>query len=179
MVLFKAYIGLGNLEDSTRYLDLFTKINDSINSAEKKAVEKPIKQIISEKEKMINMKLNQFITAITVVFLLMITLGVVIWVRKEKRLHKKYELIIKKLEEAKEQIKTKNNENKFFEKTPQKTIQIADETVVAILSKLEKFEKSNKFMLCFIINIYIIIKHNQNLLLSTKSITDNKSLQVT
>jgi len=141
MVLAKAYIGLGEPEASTKYLGLFTKINDSINSAEKKAVEKPIKQIISEKEKMIDIKLNILI----VVFVLLITLGILLWSRREKRLHQKYELVIKKLEEPKEQIETNSNENESAEKAPQKSIQIADETVVALLSKLEKFEKSNKF----------------------------------
>ena len=50
MVLAKSYLGLDDSKSSKEYLSLFTKINDSINSVEKAAVEKPIKQIISEEK---------------------------------------------------------------------------------------------------------------------------------
>lgn len=144
MVLAKAYIGLGDNEASTKYLGLFTKINDSINYAEKKAVEQPMKQIISEHKKMNDLKLNQIIIFVTVTFLLLMILGVLLWFRKEKRLHQKYDLVIQKLEKPKELVEAKNNE-KLSEKVPQKSINIADETVAALLAKLEKFEKSKKF----------------------------------
>jgi hypothetical protein len=44
MVLAKSYLGIGDNTTSQKYLELFSKLNDSINSAEKDAVEAPVKK---------------------------------------------------------------------------------------------------------------------------------------
>lgn len=141
MVLAKSYLGLDDSKSSKEYLSLFTKINDSINSVEKAAVEKPIKQIISE-EKINNAeKINRIIIYTLILFLVLIIIGWLLWLRNEKKLHKKYETVIQKI------VHKKNDHKKnSLEKTSLKPIQIADETIVTLLSKLEKFEKSEKYL---------------------------------
>ena len=141
MVLAKSYLGLDDSKSSKEYLSLFTKINDSINSVEKAAVEKPIKQIISE-EKINNAgKINRIIIFTLILFLVLIIIGWLLWLRNEKKLHKKYEEVIAKISHKEENILA-NEEIK----EPKPLLGITEEVSKDLLQKLEKFEKSEKYL---------------------------------
>ncbi|PWN65934.1 helix-turn-helix domain-containing protein [Chryseobacterium oncorhynchi] len=144
MVLAKSYLGVGDSQTSQRYLDLFSKLNDSITSIEKEAVEAPVKKMISETKVNGDKKIKK-IVAISFVILILITAGMLIYrKRSNKIIHKKYEDLIDKISQEKEENKAaptleRNDEIKS-------SITITDETVRALLLKLEKFENSEKFL---------------------------------
>ena len=67
-VLAKANLGIGQDEKSQKYLDLFSKLNDSINTEEKEGVEEPVKQIVKKTEKSYTEKVKTTtITAVVVI----------------------------------------------------------------------------------------------------------------
>jgi YesN/AraC family two-component response regulator len=147
MVLAKSYLAIGENSTSQKYLDLFSKLNDSINSVEKEAVEVPVKKMITETKVNGDKKIKRIII-ISVVILILITGMMLIYRRRShKIIHKKYEDLIAKIhreneEERTEPISEKNNTNNGIK--PSSTI--TDETVKALLFKLEKFETSEKYL---------------------------------
>ncbi|AZB26990.1 AraC family transcriptional regulator [Chryseobacterium bernardetii] len=144
MVLAKSYLGIGDNTTSQKYLELFSKLNDSINSAEKDAVEAPVKKIISETKSNGEKKIKR-IAVISFVILILITGGMLIYRRRSNKIiHKKYEDLIAKIHQ---------NEDDKRESAPEKnnndiktSVTITDETVKILLLKLEKFEASKKYL---------------------------------
>ncbi|CAH0191934.1 hypothetical protein SRABI04_01761 [Chryseobacterium sp. Bi04] len=147
MVLAKSYLGIGDHSRSQKYLDLFSKLNDSINSAEKQAVEAPVKKMISE-TKINGEKKIQRIAVISSSVLILITGGMMIHRRRShKIIHEKYEDLIAKIHHEAEVNKIeltseKNNKSNGIKSS----ITIIDETVKVLLLKLEKFEASKKYL---------------------------------
>lgn len=144
MVLAKSYLGIGDSPTSQKYLDLFSKINDSITSIEKDAVEIPVKKMISETKINGEKKINK-IVVISIVILSLITGGMLIYRRRSNKIiHKKYKDLIEK-------ISQENEENKIepiLERNIgiKSSVTITDETVKSLLLKLEKFETSEKYL---------------------------------
>ncbi|MCQ9638103.1 AraC family transcriptional regulator [Chryseobacterium sp. WG14] len=147
MVLAKSYLGIGDHSRSQKYLDLFSKLNDSINSAEKQAVEAPVKKMISE-TKINGEKKIQRIAVISSSVLILITGGMMIHRRRShKIIHKKYEDLIAKIHHETgistiESTSEKNNKSNGIKSS----ITITDETIKVLLLKLEKFEASKKYL---------------------------------
>ncbi|RXM50556.1 hypothetical protein BOQ64_17580 [Chryseobacterium sp. CH25] len=145
MVLAKSYLAIGENSTSQKYLDLFSKLNDSINSVEKQAVEVPVKKMISETKVNGEKKIRK-IAVISFVILVLITAGMLIYRRRSNKIiHKKYEDLIT-------EIRSENKDGKITEpvsdknNTVKSSVTITDETVKALLLKLEKFETSEKYL---------------------------------
>ncbi|REC63771.1 hypothetical protein DRF65_03420 [Chryseobacterium pennae] len=147
MVLAKSYLSVGENSTSQKYLDLFSKLNDSINSAEKDAVEAPVKKIISETKSNGDKKIKS-IAVISFTILILITGGMLMYRRRSNKIiHKKYDDLIAKIQIENENNKLesaseKNNENNKVKPS----VTITDETMKALLLKLEKFEGSKKYL---------------------------------
>jgi len=145
MVLAKSYLGTGDSKTSEKYLDLFTKLNDSITSAEKEAVEVPVKKIISEtrtdSEKIIRK------TIILSISILIMILAGTLWYRKRANdnLHKKYEELITQISTGQKNISEEPVEIKENAEV-KPAVNITDETVKVLLARLEKFELSEKYL---------------------------------
>ncbi|MCQ9634250.1 tetratricopeptide repeat protein [Chryseobacterium sp. WG14] len=138
-VYFKSCVELGEKEISKKYMNLYTKLNDSLVNAEKKTINTPVKHIIDEQSEIYNSNIQKILIAIFILILTLSAAGWFFWKRKQKALHKKYELIITNLKTANA---TASNANIAIERS----INITDETVKTLLLKLEKFEKSQKFL---------------------------------
>ena len=150
MSLAKSYSGIGKNEISQNYLDLFSKLNDSINIIEKEAVEEPVRQIISKNNKNYSEKLSTTILISGTLVLLVIITGLVIWKKRKRALHAKYETVINhlknKIPDSPSLIESETEEKiEEAETTKTKQVNIADETITSLLKKLDKFESSNKF----------------------------------
>lgn len=147
MVLAKSYLSVGENSTSQKYLELFSKLNDSIISAEKDAVEAPVKKVISETKSNGEKKVTG-IAVISFTILILITAGMLIYRRRSNKIiHKKYEDLIAKIhlenEDDKRESRSEKN-NEYNRVTP--AVTITDETVKALLLKLEKFESSKKYL---------------------------------
>lgn len=146
MVLAKAYLGLEKSEISQKYLDLFSKLNDSINKIEKEAVEESIKQIVKKNEKNYSEKLRTIIIGVSISILAFLIIGMLIWKQKKRRLHKTYEKIIETLKvNLAESQKTLILKEADEEDNIQKTLNMSEEKAKALLIKLDKFERNNQF----------------------------------
>ena len=76
-----------------------------------------------------------------ILFLVLIIIGWLLWLRNEKKLHKKYEEVIAKIIHKEENILA-NEEIK----EPKPLLGITEEVSKDLLQKLEKFEKSEKYL---------------------------------
>lgn len=134
MVLAKSYMGQNDNIASQKYLDLYSKLNDSIVSIEKRAVELPIKKIISENKSNTDYK----IVIVTVVFFVVIMIiGILLFLyrkRSQRIFNEKYNELIGKL-----RVEKKYSETRSY-------ISITDETAKNLLQKLERFEVTEKFL---------------------------------
>lgn len=146
--LFKVYLETGDKQKSKHYADLYTKLNDSLKKAEQKSINTSVNKIISEKETEKNETIKNVLILASSLLLVMLLFGCIFWKNKSKKLHQNYEKLIGKikLENQTEPSIATNTELKATEVLRKSNeIQISDETVKSVLSKLEKFEKSKKF----------------------------------
>lgn len=172
MLLAKSYLATGNNETSQKYLKLYTKLNDSIFLAERKAVEKPINEIISKNEKSYSEKLRITVLAAGILILIFIVAGLVFWNKRRKVLHKRYEALINDLKTGVSEPVSIEPDTEDFETTEnyevKSTITIPDETVKTLLRKLEKFEKSKLYLQQDISKVWLANHINTN----TKYLSD-------
>jgi len=149
MVLAKCYLGINETAASEKYLNLYSKLNDSINAVEKIAVEEPIKQIVSESTKTNNQKLKYTLITYSILLALLIITGITVWNKKRKTLYRKYEDLIASLQSPPHKVLSGNSALKTvqFENNTHKSksINITDETIENLLSGLEKFERLKLF----------------------------------
>ncbi|GAB3415609.1 helix-turn-helix domain-containing protein [Niabella aquatica] len=149
MVLAKSYLGTGQNEISQKYLELYSKLNDSINTVEKKAVEDPVRQVIKKNEKSYSQRIKNISVIVGTLVLALLLTGLIIWKHKKKRLHRKYEAIIDHLKtnlSEPQETPAAPSQQQVPEKNMQRSVNISKETITLLLSKLDKFEKSNRFI---------------------------------
>ncbi|MGE8556630.1 MAG: helix-turn-helix domain-containing protein [Chryseobacterium jejuense] len=144
--LATCYMEIGEKEKSTYYMRKYTYLKDSIVIAGRTNTDTTIKKMVAEVDNGYKQDSKKQLIITGVLALIAIIVSIILWRRKKRIIHKKYEELITKInEEAKEVTKTevlpdiKNNESKS-------SIVITDETVKALLIKLEKFEKSEKYL---------------------------------
>jgi len=146
--LSKSYLELNKIEDSKKYLNKFTYLNDSISKMEKEAINISSNSIATKQDE------NHLadIKKITVIYILIAAVLVLLvaksiinyWKKRYAKLKKKYDTLITNLAlKAKES--TIEQPVVTEENAKQKTLTITDETVNSLLEKLAKFEKSQKY----------------------------------
>lgn len=149
-ILFKAYLETGQKDESKHYADLYTRLNDSLKNAERSGVNTSLDKIISESRKKSQQNISLIILSGSLLLIFLIVLTYLLLRRKEKKLHQHYENLISSLQKNTPPANEKNigsgediklNRNA----TTEKQIYIAPETVQALLSGLDKFEKSGRF----------------------------------
>lgn len=141
--LFNSYVETKTQDSSKYYLKLYTSLNDSILKSEKETILTPVKQIISDKEAE-NKAVTKTIIIISVITLvIMAIINWAYWKRKNKIFHNKYKELITKLSHKEENISS-NEDTKNKETKPVPVI--TDDISKSLLQKLEKFEKSEKYL---------------------------------
>ena len=168
MQLTKAYMETGQTKVSQKYLELYSKLNDSIVKEEKKAVEKPVAEMISKNEDHFSKKIQQIIIITCILVIIFVGIWLILWNKKRKKFYKKYEDLINQLknqksellEEERVEIQQKEHQEKPVligvvenqarpseepVSTEIKTTSITDKTLASLLAKLEKFEKTNTY----------------------------------
>lgn len=142
-VSFKSYVEQGKKEDSKKYMNLYTQLNDSLINAEKKTINTPVKHLMAEQGEIHSNSIQKILIITSGIVIILLLAGLFFWKRNQTKLHKKYETII-------ESLKSKNEDSGHTSSSSgistEKGINITDDTVKVILLKLEKFEKSQKFI---------------------------------
>src|SRR5690606_28175131 len=162
MQLAKSYLGMGNNEASQKYLKLYTSLNDSLFVAERKNTMTPAKQIISDRDKENQKKIKNLLISGGILFVLLAAIGGFLWVRNKQKLKNEYEKLIEKLKtesyasdvsetnENQDEIESVLNEETIESEneinSKEKSLQITESTVKTILARLERFEKSDKYL---------------------------------
>ncbi len=149
-ILSKSYMELHETEKSKQYLRLFTELNDSISSINKKAVDAALNKTISKQEELrLNNSSKQTIiyTLSAIVFLI---LGIFLFLYYKKQMQ------IKKIEKVLEKLKAKQNNQETLlptnpailkvEEKDEKTALMSPESEQKLLEKLQEFEKNQLFL---------------------------------
>ncbi|MET3538896.1 helix-turn-helix domain-containing protein [Chryseobacterium limigenitum] len=145
-VLYKSYSEKGDAENSSKYTKLYMKLNDSILDAQEVAINEPVKNLIEKKEDDHKDNLTIILVIIGGVAAALAILIFFLWRRNQKVLHSRYEKIITELKYKDKKILV------FEQNTDLKTIEferksyIHDNTINQLLLKLDKFEKSERFL---------------------------------
>lgn len=144
-VLFKSYVELSEKETSKKYMNLFTKLNDSLVNVEKKTINTPVQHIVNKQTEVHEGGLKKILTIIFVLVLFALIILYFLWKRNQQKLHLKYEKIIENLKNT---LNTVENNNSIKNPTNcnDKSINIIDATVQSILQKLELFEDDQQFL---------------------------------
>lgn len=138
---------MGNAKEQAKYTLLYAKLNDSLNNAAKKEVSKEFDRIVTEKE-------NEHISNLQIISLiaggLILSIILVIWLywkRKNKGIRQSYEDLVRKINLETNDI---SKESEIQENTEiitvRSSVNITDETTKSLLLKIEKFEKSDKYL---------------------------------
>ncbi|MGU3374839.1 helix-turn-helix domain-containing protein [Chryseobacterium sp. M5A1_1a] len=134
-ILYLAFLGSKDADSAAYYSAKYTVLNDSLNIANKKSVNKSLDRIITEKKSQYSENLKIIIVSLILVVILII-IFLILYARKKRiNMQRKYESIIHKIEsKVDESPKVKNR------------VSITDNTLEQILEKLNTFEKNNEFI---------------------------------
>jgi len=142
--LFKVYLETNQNDKSKYYSQLYTQLNDSLRYAERSVANTSLKKIITKKE-IAYKKNKQIISIISGGILALFLLFILFWKRKNKLIHKKYEVLLEKIQnERKKNISHQNGSD--LNSDVKYSVNITDETANNLLIKLEKFESSDKYL---------------------------------
>lgn len=147
--LFNSYVETHKQDSSKYYLKLYTSLNDSLIKSEKEGMMTPVKQIISDNETENKNTVKNILIISAITFIILILIGWIYLRRKNNVIYKKYEELIAKVNADKEYENSlpENQTEQIIDHTATKhTVQITDETTRMLLQKLEKFERSDKFL---------------------------------
>ncbi len=139
MVLANSYETLKNKDSTLKYTKLYSNLSDSISFIQKKEAGNTLLKISSQKEK--NYRDNTkkiIITAVSSILILMIA-GWLYIKKRNRQIKSNYKKLVEKLN-------TSPSGNKKTETKLPIVMQISEETLNSIISKLEKFESSDKFL---------------------------------
>ncbi|WP_447641975.1 MULTISPECIES: helix-turn-helix domain-containing protein [Chitinophagaceae] len=172
-ILGDAYDAKHDEEQSLKYLKLLTTLNAGLNGIEKAETDAAVKQITHIEQKIAADRQRQTVCIAAGIILAILLIAFLLWRRNKISLQKKYKQLIERLSAEKEQPATVreaiiNDENttaiREYEaagETSNNIIQevnrsasakesapvnIPGETVAMLLAKLEKFEKSGKYL---------------------------------
>lgn len=147
--LFNSYVETHKQDSSKYYLKLYTSLNDSLIKSEKEGMMTPVNQIISDNETENKNTVKNILIVSAITLIVLIVTGWIYWRRKNKIIYKKYEELIVKVNADKEYENSflENQTEQITDNTETKhTVYITDETTKILLQKLEKFERSDKFL---------------------------------
>ncbi|MCY0969626.1 AraC family transcriptional regulator [Chryseobacterium wangxinyae] len=137
-------------ESDARYMDLFIKLNDSIENSEYSSIN-ALAKTLTEKQASDNLRDNRKLGLIIVAGLFFLTLlTCFFYIRNQDKLHEKYQTAIRNLESE------KTDSNKSYIRNPtDKNLIITDHTAHILLEKLNKFEQSKKFLQKDVTRVYL------------------------
>ncbi|MDR6967330.1 AraC-like DNA-binding protein [Flavobacterium arsenatis] len=147
--LANSYESIGDKNLSNQYLSLYSTLVDSINKEEKRSIELPMEHIISDKEESFSKTIGDLLLIIGSIILILLLAGWLLWKRQNRILQKKHKKVIEELIAKKNTLLLREEEatNLIDNDNPtQRSLNIRDKTVESLLLKLEKFEKSKKFI---------------------------------
>ncbi|QIY89497.1 helix-turn-helix domain-containing protein [Chryseobacterium gallinarum] len=143
--LFSSYVETHKQDSSRYYSKLYVSLSDSLLKSEKESMITPVKQIISDKEHENKTTIKNILIISALILFAAILMGWLFWRRKNRIIHGKYKDLIAKISEQQneQKLELKNNVGNNQTKA---SITITDETIKALLLKLEKFENSKKYL---------------------------------
>lgn len=150
-VLSKAYLEVNKTEESKEYFQLFTSLNDSIASINKKAVDAALNQTISKQKELKNNNQSKQYIIYSLLGLVALVFGISFYFyRKKQKQVKRIKNALEQFQEKlrKEEEKQKNNSPKMAitdEKEDRQSIMPA-EAEEKLLEKLQEFENRQLYL---------------------------------
>lgn len=142
-ILYLSYLETNQIDSSKMYSDLFLKLNDSIAFAAKANVNSEMKKILKENKS----RYHNNIFRIIIIFLLVSTIIFFGIYLRTIRYRKKYVNLLNKITKEEKQnideIQVQENVEGCIQKT---NSLMTDDTKNVLIKKIEKFEKSEKFI---------------------------------
>lgn len=139
--LATAYTETGDTKNAKIYMAQYSSLKDSIRITEKNNIDKTHKILLTDSIKTQKKRNNNLFILIIIIVSIAIILTVFLWRRQKKLIHKKYDALITKISHKEESVLA-NEEVK----EPKTLPSITDDALKALLQKLEKFEKSEKYL---------------------------------
>ncbi|WP_051882285.1 helix-turn-helix domain-containing protein [Chryseobacterium soli] len=143
--LATAYTEMGDTNNANMYMNKYSYLKDSIRIREKNNTDKAYNILLTDSIKTQEKKTyNQFILITGIVFMVA-ALALFSWRRQNRHFHEKYDTLVTKLSHKEGEIQTNANAN-VKNKETKITQLITDDISNSLLQKLEKFEKSEKYL---------------------------------
>lgn len=143
--LTNSYEGLKDKDSTLMFMKLYTNLSDSLNHINAMNAEATMKKISSKQNKTHENDVYWLILTLGLLILVILTASWLFWKKKQKTFYEKYDTVIRHLKDI-NSTNTEAEKQSDTEITLEKSINITDGTVTMILSKLERFEKSQKFI---------------------------------
>lgn len=150
-VLSKAYLEVNKTEESKEYFQLFTSLNDSIASINKKAVDAALNQTISKQKELKNNNQSKQYIIYSLLGLVALVFGISFYFYRKKQIQ------IKRIKNALEQFKEKQRKEEEKQKNNSPKVAITDEkedrqsimpaeAEEKLLEKLQEFENRQLYL---------------------------------
>ncbi len=140
-VMFKSSVENGEKDTSSKYMNLYTALNDSLVNVEKKTINTPVKQLMNTQGEKYTKHIQKLIILSSAALIITLLAGWLFWKKKQQQLTERYRIIIDELQKR---------ENSRSAEEPivstDRSAGIKDDTTKTIIAKLKKFETSQKFL---------------------------------
>ncbi|MGH1517951.1 helix-turn-helix domain-containing protein [Chryseobacterium sp. JK1] len=145
--LASAYTEMGDSKNAKLYMNQYTRLKDSIRITEKNNTDYSSNILLQDSKKTQEKTSSIKIVIISVLSLLALLLVTFYWRRKNKIAHKKYEDLIARINREK-QLTYEEAAQESSDKVSKSntSVAITDETAKSLLTKLKKFENSEKYL---------------------------------
>jgi len=145
-VYFKSFVELGDKERSAKYMNLYTKLNDSLVNAEKKTINTPVHHMMEKQGELHSNTIKEIVITTSAMIISLLLGGWFFWKRNQNKLHKRYKTIIDHLKTEAKTVQPAPVLVKTEDKINENNITISQDTTATLLHKLARFEKSEKFL---------------------------------
>ncbi|MDR6919260.1 helix-turn-helix domain-containing protein [Chryseobacterium sp. 2987] len=143
--LTDSYISIGDKEKSKFYMDKYNYLKDSLNTVTKNNADVTMKNLVAHEVNEQKAASKNLLTIMGILIIIATIIISLLWRRKNKNLHKKYEQMISTISSKKENSPIKSSEI-IRNKENKGSTGIPNDTAKSLLQKLEKFEASEKYL---------------------------------
>ena len=141
LLLQKSFLEINETDSAKKYLELYSKINDSILTKDKQQQTKAVNTLITENDEANNKKIRT-IVLLSILGLIIILIIIYFYTKRASLNQKKKYLEL--IQRIKEEKNIRDNERPLQQQL--QTTNINNDTLYQILNSLKKFEKSKKFL---------------------------------
>lgn len=146
IIATNSYEGLKNKDSTIKYMELYTNLSDSLSYVGKQTTNSTVKKMNTVKEKVHKSNMLRIVYIAVTALLIVMLCSWFLWKRNQTVLHKRYQSIIRSLNKERKNSPLQPDIRSEAADRVTTPLSMAENTSLSLLSKLSRFERSERFI---------------------------------